>query len=129
MKHSALKIRILHRCIVALAALATLAAPASWHLHARADREGRTLLLSVCTSAGVPIRTEVPLPGRDPAGACQQCALCVAGADRPVAGPLPAGIPVPASLAEEEQPAARPRSRPASDPVRVARARDPPALS
>lgn len=129
-----MRYRLLQRCVVALAAAATLVSPAWGPMVAHAGQEGRTLLMAVCTSQGGVVRTEIALTGRLPAdrdtdGACRHCPLCVPGADRPLAGPVPAGIPVPVSPAQSERPAARPRTGPAQGAVRVARARDPPSLS
>ena len=129
-----MKFRLLHRCIVAFAAAATLVSPAWGPMVAHGGQEGRTLLMAVCTSQGGVVRTEIPLTGglpsdKDTDGVCHHCPLCVPGADRPIAGPVPAGIPVPVASAESERPAIRPRTRPASGTVRIARARDPPSLS
>ncbi|MCM2327322.1 MAG: hypothetical protein NDI88_05495 [Lysobacter sp.] len=129
-----LMIRLLQRCIVAFAAAATLVSPAWGPMVAHGGQEGRTLLMAVCTSQGGVVRTEIPLTGglptdRDTDGVCHHCPLCVPGADRPVAGPVPASISVPAASAESERPVARPRTGPAAGAVRVARARDPPSVS
>lgn len=127
-----MRISLLPRGIVALAALAILAVPMGRPMHAFAGQGGRALPVTVCSSAGIP--AEAPLPDRSPSdrgtgGACQTCALCAGGADRLHAGPVPAGIPVPASPATQERPAARPHAGPASGPGRVSRARDPPPAS
>ena len=124
----------LQRWIVALAALATLASPARGPMVSHGGPEGRTLLMAVCTSQGSVVRTEIPLSGglpsdRDTDRACQHCPLCVPGADRPLAGPVPAGIAISAAAAESGRSAARPRTGPASGAVRIARARDPPSHS
>ena len=129
-----MKFRLLQRCVVALAAAATLVSPAWGPMVAHAGGEGRALLMAVCTSQGGVIRTEIPLTSpspsdKDKGGKCHHCPLCVPGAERPLAGPVPAGIAVPVSLAESERPAVRPRTGPAPGAVRVSRARDPPVLS
>ena len=129
-----MKFRLLHRCIVAFAAAAILVSPAWGPMVAHGGQVGRTLLMAVCTSQGGVVRTEIPLTGglpsdKDTDGVCHHCPLCVPGADRPVAGPVPAGIPVPVACAESERPVIRPRTGPAPGTVRIARARDPPDLS
>jgi hypothetical protein len=126
--------RLLRRCIAAFTALATLAAPAAWPVAARAGDGERTLLFPVCTTLGVPVQAGIAVPGpspsdRHPADDChRQCALCAGGADRAVAGPPPGRITMPECAARAERPVARAGTEPAPGPVRLSRARDPPAL-
>lgn len=126
--------RHLRHGLAAIAALATLVVPASWPLHALGGPAGRTIPVSVCSSLGGVVPSELPLTDRSPsdrspAGSCQQCPLCVSGADRPLVGPLPAGIPVPATAAESERPSLQRPAGHAPQRVRIARARDPPSLA
>jgi hypothetical protein len=127
-------LRLLRRCLAAFTAVSTLVAPVAWPLAALAGQGGRTLPVTVCTTAGAPVLAGITVPGPVPGDRgtghdCQKCVLCAGGADRPVAGPLPGQVPVPGCAARSESPAARPESVPATVPARLSRARDPPSLS
>jgi hypothetical protein len=127
-------LRLLRRCAAAFTAMATLVAPVAWPLAALASHGGRSLPVSVCTTAGAPVLAGFTAPGplpadRGPAHDCQKCVLCAGNADRPVAGPLPGRIPVPDCAARAEAPVAHPAPAPAAAPARLSRARDPPSLS
>jgi hypothetical protein len=127
-------LRLLRRCLAAFTALATLVAPVAWPLAALAGQGGRSLPVSVCTTAGAPAFASIPVPGplpsdRGPVQDCQKCVLCTGGSDRSLAGPLPGRISVPHCAARAEAPVARPAPAPAAAPARLSRARGPPPLA
>jgi hypothetical protein len=126
--------RLLRRCIAAFTALATLVAPVAWPLVALASAGGRTLPVSVCTTAGAPVLAGIAIPAPAPmdrggAHDCQKCVLCAGSSDRPLAGPLPGRISVPHCAARAEAPVAPPVLAPAAAPARLSRARGPPPLA
>jgi len=121
--------RLARRVLAAFVAIAAFASPTGGSLAALAGGQARTLPVAVCTTQGP---AQAGFPAQPPSdkgktGTCPQCVLCAGGADRPVAGPLPARLVIPQSAAQDERPAVPPHALPASSPVRASRARDPPS--